>query len=303
MLGVKVRIGFGLGTQTGSGTAERFAQLVDELESHRFDSLWLSERLTSDCPDPLVAMSVAVARTSRLKVGASVMVLPGRNPVVLAKSLASLDHLSGGRVLPAFGLGAPNAAEHQAFGVERGERAAWFDEALPLIQRLWSEEHVDHDGPRFHLRDVTIRPKPLQQPLDVWGGGTAPSELRRVARYCNGWLPSFCSPAQAEAGRARIEELAAQEDRTIDPEHFGVLLPYLPDGTDGVPDQLAALYRSRNPDADPADLVATRRGLPALIRRFVDVGFSKFVVVPVVEPEDWQPELAELAAIVQPLQT
>lgn len=300
---VKVRIGFGLGTHTKSGTGERFGQLVDELESHRFDSLWLSERLTSDCPDPLVAMTFAVARTSRLKVGASVMVLPGRNPVVLAKALASLDQLSGGRVLPAFGLGAPNAAEHQAFGVERGERAAWFDEALPLMQRLWAEDHVDHDGQRFHLRDVTIRPKPFQQPLDVWGGGTATTELRRVARYCNGWLPSFCSPAQAEAGRATIEELAEQEGRGIDPEHFGVLLPYLPDGADGVPNQLVALYRSRNPDADPADLVATRRRLPALIRRFIDVGFSKFVVVPVVEPEDWRPELAELAAIVKPLQT
>jgi probable F420-dependent oxidoreductase len=300
---VKVRIGVGLGTHSTSGSVERFGDLVDGLEAHRFDSLWLSERLTSDCPDPLVAMSFAVARTTRLKVGTSVMVLPGRNPVVLAKALASLDQLSGGRVLPAFGLGAPNAAEHQAFGVQRSERAAWFDEALPLLRRLWAEDHVDHDGSRFQLRDVSIRPKPLQQPLDVWGGGTAPSELRRVARYCNGWLPSFCSPAQAEAGRATIEELAAQEERSIDPEHFGVLLPYLPDGTDGVPEPLAALYRSRNPDADPADLVATRSALPPLIQRFVDVGFSKFVVVPIVEPDDWDPELAELAAIVQPLQT
>jgi probable F420-dependent oxidoreductase len=300
---MKIRVGFGLGTHSTSGSAERFAQLVDGLEAHRFDSLWLSERLTSDCPDPLVAMSFAVARSTRLKVGTSVMVLPGRNPVVLAKALASLDQLSGGRVLPAFGLGAPNAAEHQAFGVQRSERAAWFDEALPLVQRLWAEDHVDHDGPRFQLRDVTIRPKPLQQPLDVWGGGTAPSELRRVATYCNGWLPSFCSPAQAEAGRVRIEELAAQEGREIDPEHFGVLLPYLPDGADEVPEQLAALYRSRNPEADPADLVATRGGLPALIQRFVDVGFSKFVVVPIAEPDDWGPELAELAAIVKPLQT
>ena len=300
---MKVRIGFGLGTQSTSGTPERFAQLVDALESHRFDSLWLSERLTSDCPDPLVAMSFAAARTSRLKVGSSVMVLPGRNPVVLAKSLASLDQLSGGRLLPAFGLGAPDSAEHQAFGVERGERAAWFDEALPLLRRLWSEDHVDHEGPRFSLRDVTIRPKPAQRPLEVWGGGTAPSELRRVARHCDGWLPSFCSPAQVEAGRATIERTASELGRHIDPEHFGALLPYLPEGTDGIPERLAALYRSRNPDADPADLVSTRRGLPALIRRFVDVGCSKFVVVPVVEPQDWVTELAELAAIVKPLET
>ena len=78
------------------------------------------------------------------------MVLPGRNPVIVAKELATLDRLSGGRLLPAFGLGVADAHEQQAFGVAREERAAWFDEALPLIRRLWTEDKVDHDGPRFH---------------------------------------------------------------------------------------------------------------------------------------------------------
>src|SRR5687768_6213050 len=105
--GVKVRIGFGLGTRTLINDGERLGALVDGLERLRFDSLWLSERLTAEAPDPIVAMAFAAARTARLKFGTSVLVLPGRNPVVLAKELASLDRLSGGRLLPAVGLGAP----------------------------------------------------------------------------------------------------------------------------------------------------------------------------------------------------
>lgn len=297
---MKIRVGYGLGTSTTSNDAPRLGALVDALETHRFDSLWFSERLAGECPDPLVAMSFAIARTRRLKVGMSVMVLPGRNPVVLAKSVASLDRLSGGRVLPAFGLGAPNLAEHRAFGVERTERGAWFNEALPLMQRLWAEDHVTHHGPRFRLDDVTIRPRPVQDPLDVWGGGSSPLELRRVARFCNGWLPSFCTPSEVAAGREQIERIAREHDRAIDPEHFGALIPYRPDGSP-VPEPLAALVRAKG--ADPGTVVPTRSGLADAIAAFVGVGFSKFVVVPVREPENWEPELAAVAEIVRPLET
>lgn len=297
---VKIRVGFGLGTAT-SHDPDRFGALVEELEQRRFDSLWLSERLTGTAMDPLVGMAFAVARTRRLKVGTSVMVLPGRNPVVLAKAIASLDRLSSGRVLPAFGLGAPSATEHRAFGVERGERAAWFDEALPLIQRLWREDRVSHHGARFHLDDVTLLPKPVQQPLDVWGGGTAPSELRRVGRFCNGWLPSFCTPDQVAAGRREIERVADEHDRAVDPEHYGALVPYRPNGST-VPEALAAVVAHRNPDADPAQVAPTLDELPDALGRFIDEGFSKFVVVPIVEPAEWHPELAALTELVKPLE-
>ena len=113
---MKVRIGFGLGVQ-GLRDETRFGQLVDGLEAHHFDSLWLSERVAGDSPDPLIGLSVAAGRSTRLKLGTSVQVLPGRNPALLAKAWASLDRLSGGRALPAFGLGNPVAAEHQAFAV------------------------------------------------------------------------------------------------------------------------------------------------------------------------------------------
>src|SRR5437588_11394225 len=201
---MKVRIGFGLGTRTPL-EAEPFATLVDVLERLGFDSLWLSERITGPAPDPLVGLAVAAGRTRKLKLGTSVMVLPGRNPAVVAKEWASLDRLSGGRTLPAFGLGVANPAEQQAFGVARDERAAWFDEALPLVRRLWTEDDVDHDGPRFSYRALSVRPKPVQQPPDMWLGGRAKSELRRVGRLGDGWLPSFSTPAEVAAGGVGVE--------------------------------------------------------------------------------------------------
>ncbi len=298
---MKIRIGYGLGTRSETNDQERFDALIDGLEHHGFDSLWLSERLTSDCPDPLVGMAYACGRTKQLKVGMSVMVLPGRNPVILAKSLASLDRLSAGRVLPAFGLGVANSAEHQAFGVARNERGAWFNEALPLMRRLWAEDHVSHHGKRFTIDDVSVRPKPVKGHLDVWLGGRAPLEMKRVGVHGDGWLPSFCSVADVVAGRREIERIAAEHDRAIEDDHWGVLISYR-EPSEAIPDRMLALLADRNPDADPNEILPTKQGLPATMQRFIDVGFSKFVLIPSIEPADWEPELAEMAATVLPLE-
>jgi len=293
---VKVRIGYGLGT---AGHAD-LSGLVDGLERFGFDSLWLSEQLTGTAVDPLIGLAFAAGRTTKLKLGTSVLVLPGKNPVVLAKELASLDVLSNGRLLPAFGLGAPNPIEHHAFGIDRKERSAWFEEAMPLIRRLWAEDAVDHDGPRFHYEGLTIRPKPIQSPPDIWLGGRATSELRRVGRLSDGWLPSFCTPDEVAAGRVVVEEAAAEAGREIDPEHFGALISY---ARTAVPERLARLVESRRPGTDPESIVPL--GLDALRRKiegFIAVGFSKFVLVPVEARPTWAEELGEAADAVLDLQ-
>jgi probable F420-dependent oxidoreductase len=298
---VKVRVGFGLGTRTATTDGDRFAAMVDALEALRFDSLWLSEKITDDCPDPLIALSFAAARTERLKLGTSVLVVPGRNPMLLAKELATLDRLSGGRLLPAFGLGQVDPAEQQAFGVDRGERASRFDEVLPLLRRFWTEDAVDHDGPHHRYESARVRPRPVQQPIDIWLGGIAPSELRRTGRLGDGWLPSFCTPDDVARGRPEIERVAAEHGREIDPEHFGALVPY---ALDGIPDVLRTLLARRRPDVDAADVVADGvAALAPLLERFTQVGASKFVVVPVGEPADWADHLAEVADVVKPLET
>ena len=297
---MRIRIGIGVGGGTASGDPEVFATVVDGLERLGFDSLWVAERAGGPALDPVVSMTFAAARTTRLKFGPSVMVLPGRNPVLLAKTMASLDRISNGRLLPAFGLGVADTAEHQAFGVARMDRAAWFNEALPLMRRLWTEDVVEHHGPRFHLDAARVDIKPVQQPLDVWMGGIAPSELRRVGRLSDGWLPSFVTPNDVRTGIATVEQHADEAGRAIDPEHYGVLLAY----TDSpLPDRFLQAIKMRQPDKNPGDLVAsTRQELRAKIEAFIETGASKFVVMPLGEPPDWEAEIEALAADLLPMQ-
>ena len=305
---MKVRIGFSLGT-AGMGTdgVDGIGALVDDLERLGFDSLWLSERITGPAPDPLPALAFAAGRTTRLKLGTSVLVVPGRNPMLLAKELATVDRLSNGRLLPAVGLGAPDPMEHQAFGVQREERAALFDEVLPLLRRLWTEEAVDHDGPRYQLKAATVLPRPVQQPIDVWLGGLAPSELRRVGRLGDGWLPSFVTPDDVVEKRPVVEAAAAAAGREMDPEHWGALLIYGPpaSGTgNGLDDRLAAVIERRRPGLDPAELVPSGHdALRIQCERFIERGFSKLVVLPAFPVTSYAEELELLAATVLPLTT
>jgi probable F420-dependent oxidoreductase len=304
MTAPKVRIGYGFGVRTKLNDAG-FTQVVDALERLRFDSLWLSERIGGEAPDPLVAMAFAAGRTTKLKFGMSVMVLPGRNPVVLAKELATLDRLSNGRLLPAFGLGVADPHEQQAFGVERSERAALFDESLAVLRACWSGQPVTHHGARFHYDDLRVLPAPRQEHIDVWLGGIAPSELRRVGRLADGWLPSFIVPDDAARGREAIEATLAEHGRTIDDDHYGVLIPY---ANGPVPEALLAGLAKRRPDlADPGVLVPQGwDALMAMIDRFVAVGTTKFVILPLSEPATpdlWEAHLEEAAPIVLARQT
>jgi probable F420-dependent oxidoreductase len=293
---MKVRIGYGIGTQGLADGGRRFAELIDTLERFGFDSIWCSERATGPIPDPMVSLSFAAGRTTHMKLGTSVQVLPGRNPLLLAKQWAALDLLSGGRALPAFGLGVVEPTEQQAFGVTREERAPWFDEALPLMRRLWSEERVTHHGERFHYDDVSIGTLPVNRPPDVWLGGRAPGELRRVGRLADGWLPSFCTPAQVAEGRVLVEETAAAHGREIDPEHFGAMVFY---ARTGVP---AAYSKgvSERLGVDMTDVIMVgKERLADRIEEFVAAGFSKIVLVPTEEAESWQAEIEDLASLLE----
>ncbi|MEM7142835.1 MAG: LLM class flavin-dependent oxidoreductase [Actinomycetota bacterium] len=303
---MKVRIGYGIGAVPKlMDTPDGFGSVVDDLDRLGYDSLWFPERINSPQLDPIVAMSFVAGRSARLKFGPAVSVVPGRNPVLMAKMLASLDVVSNGRCLPALGLGIANTAEHQAFQVDRKERAPWLNEAMPLMRRLWEEDEVDHEGERFTIKGARVLPKPIQQPFEVWLGGQAPSELRRTGRLADGWLASFTTPQTVADSIVVIEEAAADAGRRMDPEHYGVLIPYIPGtGEAEVPEALKAVVAARKPDADPRDVVATSRDrIVELVQEYVSVGASKFVLFPFAEPDDWGAELDALGQVALPLQT
>jgi probable F420-dependent oxidoreductase len=295
---VKVRIGVGAGPLDGDPST--FAGLVDDLDQLGFDSLWLPEVLTAPTLDPLASLAFAAAHNPRLKLGTTLL-LPGRNVLRVAKQLATLDRLSSGRLLVTFVPGLAQAPESGAVGVPAKEKGARMDEVLPVLRRLWAGESVDHHGPAGEWEGVTLAPLPAQDPLEFWLGGMVPAALERCGRFADGWLPSACTPDEVAKGKVVIDEAAAAAGRAISPEHFGVSLAYAPGPLSQ--SQLTALGRSRK-GVDPATVVpAGLAALRAFLESFLEVGFSKFVVRPLVRPESWRAELEALAAAVGDLQT
>ena len=293
---MKIRIG--VGAAGALSTPETLAELVTGLDDLGFDSLWLSEVLTGPVIDPMVGLAWAAASNPRVKLGTT-MLLPGRNVLRLAKQLASLDVLCRGRLLVTLVPGLTYPPEREAIGMEPKERGAFIDEALPLLRRLWAGETVSHDGAAGHLREVKLSPLPVQQPLEVWLGGTIPAALGRCGRLSDGWLPSLCTPEEAAAGRVVIEEAAAKAGRSISGEHFGMSIGYARVPIDPATARVMATRRPRSLELTPVGLPALRQ----LIERFIGVGFSKFVVRPVVPPASWRAELEALAGAVGHLQT
>jgi probable F420-dependent oxidoreductase len=267
-----------------------------------FDSLWLPEVLSRPGPDPLVGLAWASGACPDLKIGTT-MLLPGRNLIWLAKAIATLDFLSGGRFLLTFVPGLTIGGERRAIGIAPSERGALMDEALPVLRRLWAGEAVSHEGPSGSFADVAVSPRPAQDPFEVWLGGNAPSALDRCGRIGDGWIPALCTPEEAAAGKRVIDQVAAENGRAISPEHFGVSISYAPPGTDFSVEPISALARrARGRPLDQMIPIGID-GLRTLIESFLDVGFSKFIVRPLAPPDEWRPELERLAAGVGDLQT
>jgi probable F420-dependent oxidoreductase len=278
---VKIRFGVGLGADTGP---DELANVVDRLEASGVDSLWFSELVYSRAVDPFVGMAYALARTTHLKVGTSVAVLPGRHPVLVAKQLVSLAGLAPKRVLPVFGLRPAMRAERELFEVPNGERAAVFDESLQLLRFVLENDHGAFSGHYFEITSADVGSRP-PKPLDIWLGGSAPAALQRIGRLGDGWLGSFLTPDEARRGRELIQAAAAEAGREIEPDHFGINLAV---AGGELPSESAAAAKQRRPDADPADLIAT--SWPALHRRidaYIAAGLTKFVIRPAArQPTD-----------------
>lgn len=288
---MKVRFGIGLGQ--AAVAPDDLGAAMTAIEKHGFDSLWASEVLTSAGPDPMVALAAAAQLRPGRRVGAT-LVLPGRNPIRLAKSLATLDVLTRGRLLLVVVPGLAQGAERDAIGVPVAERGRAMDEVMPKLRRWWAGEEVD---------GVRVLPRPVQDPLEIWTAGIAPASLRRGGRFGDGWLGAFCSVEEAVRARDVINAAAAAADREVDQEHFGMSLGYTrtpPDDT-----QLAAIAaRTKGRDVDPRDLLPVGTAeLRRVLEAFIEQGFSKFVLRPQQATGSWDEELAELADAVGDLQT
>ena len=279
---------------------------MDAAEALDVDSIWLSDRVVSSVlsMEPLIALSFIAARTTKLKFGTSVLALPLRNPTVLAKEIATLDFLSGGRALPAVGLGAEDDREFEACGSLRSQRAGRTDEAIQVMRLLWSEDSVTFHGRYFTLNQVTVQPKPVQEELPpIWIGGRSPAALRRVARLGDGWLVSQTPPQEVRSGIARINGWTEEYGREIDQDHFGALFSFCIASSRQEAEELSGPHiLRRRADVDHRTYSALGRpeDVIELIDRYVDAGATKFVARPACPPELMQEQLEVLAREVVP---
>ena len=280
---MKVRIGVAAGAGVAQDPGALF-DLVDALDELGYDSLWVPDVVTTPTLDPIAALAGAAGRRQRLKLGTH-LILPGRNPVLLARQLASLDRLSDGRLLLLAVIGLRRPEELAAQGVEAGDRTSMLEESLEIMRALWRGERVTHHGRHYHVDDVSLGIRPIQEPLEVWLGGMVPAALRRCGRLGEGWMPGLCTPAEAEVARRTIEAEADRAGRVVDREHFGVNLSFV---TDRIDDRVRAAIATRRTDVAADELVAVGPdGLAAQVEAFLEAGFSKFVIRPTLEPPSW----------------
>jgi probable F420-dependent oxidoreductase len=218
------------------------AVVAQKAEALGFDSLWLGEHpvmpvhSTTPAPgssggsipdfysrlvDPFVALARASAVTTRLKLGTGITLIPERNPLLLAKEVATLDYFSKGRFL--FGIGAGwNKEETEIMGGNFAHRWTQTQEAIEAMKALWTNEAAEYHGTYYDFPLVRSFPRPVQQPHPpIFLGGVAPQVFKRIVAYGNGWMPTRSTPELIRQGRAVLNELAVEAGR--DPKSIMVL--------------------------------------------------------------------------------
>jgi probable F420-dependent oxidoreductase len=208
-----------------------------EMEGLGYDSLWASDHvivpytIASRYPynpsgqfplppdstflDPLTALGLVAGVTERARLGTTVLVLPHRHPVLAAKMLATLDHLSGGRVILGAGVGWMRE-EIEILGAPFDQRGAWSDEAIRVMRACWREERTSFQGRFFRFEAIGCFPKPVRGDIPIWMGGHAKPALRRIAALADGWHAAFPTAPEMEAGIALLKQECASQGRRFE---------------------------------------------------------------------------------------
>lgn len=222
-------------------TAEGIVTTACKAEELGYDSVFLNDHIIVDGSpralpswgntyDPLIALSYIAARTTRIRLGTSVLILPYRNPVATAKMFATLDQMSGGRVIAGVGVGW-NAAEFAALGVPFHERGARTTEYLRLWQACWGPDPVSFQGKFFAFTGMYTKPKPVQQPHPpIWVGGASPAALRRAAAFAQVWQPTPMALEDLQRCQDALRQACAQIGRPEVPRtrmSFRVNFPHI----------------------------------------------------------------------------
>jgi probable F420-dependent oxidoreductase len=265
-----------------------FREVAVRAEELGYDSLWAGDHISYRNPilDVVVALSTFAAVTERIALGAGIVLLPLRHPSVVAKEFASLDYVSGGRVVLGVGVGGESAQDFDAVGVPVRERGARANEAMLALRSLFGDAPASFSGRFFSFERISIEPRPVQPggpPL--WVGGRSEAAIRRAATLGDGWIPIWVSPARFARG---LESLPAHvTPAVVLPAHVGdkrrlyehLRARYAGDFTEHVVDRYC--------------VAGTPEECAARIREYVDAG-ARHVVFNILELDDAE-RLAEVA--------
>ena len=265
--------------------ARGFWRWVDLCEAGGIDSIWQSDRLISRDPN-LECMSVMAAlagATKHIKFGMNVASLGLRDPVLTAKQCATIDVLSEGRLLPAFGLGSTRSRDYSATGIATRRRGKRMDEALQIMSRLWVEEAVTFEGEHFQLDSASISPRPVQNPLPLWVGGSAKQAIERTARWGTGWQAGIASAGNVGPVVRAIKARAAELGRCIDEDHFGAGFGFRFGSADEpiMRRYIEGFTRSMGQPPDAFTAVGGVEEIMGLLKRFHSAGAHKFILRPI----------------------
>jgi len=281
---VSVAVGLGLMEFPFAGAGD-YWRWVDLCEAGGVDSLWQTDRLVSRQPilECMSAMAALAGRTRRMRFGMNVVSLALRDPVLLAKQCATIDVLSEGRLLPAFGIGSPLGPEWKALDIDTRTRGKRTDEGLEIIRRLWREDSVDFAGTHYRLCGASISPRPVQSDLPMWIGGSSDAAIRRTARFGTGWQGGAEGPADAGRIVAAVKQAATAAGRSIDDDHYGASFPFYfgAAGDSTVAGAMAAYGKRTGRDPGRYFAIGDETAILARIAEYVGVGVEKFIVRPV----------------------
>jgi probable F420-dependent oxidoreductase len=218
-MALKDRIAFGMSLPHRSPDAidmEAVRAVAQRAETLGFQDLWVTENTLDQamCFDPVVVLTYAAAVTSRIRLGASVVVLAVHSPMMVAHQWATLDYLSNGRAILGAGLGREH--HYRDFAVPWEGRVRRFREAVEVIRALWAQDKTTYRGRFYQLEDVAMSPKPVQQPLPIWMGVGHPNAIRRAANIADGWMGSGGSSiAEFRRSVPLLREALAEAGRDV----------------------------------------------------------------------------------------
>ena len=279
-------IGAGIGIANFSfDDAKGFWRWVALCDEGGVDSIWQSDRIIGTDPslEALSAMAALAGATRKIKFGTNVLSLGIRDPIVTAKACATIDVLSGGRLLPAFGIGSARSRDYVATGTPTRSRGKRMDEALTVLSRLWNEEHVSLKGEHYTLDDATISPRPVQKPLPLWIGGSADAAVERTARIGTGWQAGIETAAEVAPVIAAIKIRSRELGRPIDDDHYGAGFGFrIGSANDpAVARYVGGLSKLLGKPADEYVAIGGADEVMARVDAFLAVGVRKFILRPI----------------------